>query len=334
MIMEVIEWFLASAPLSGSLSYIITKTSTHLIYSCQKPNQSLYNNSFSTLFRTNIYGLLSLRQKILPTKFLSMDIPSNGHVKVEPSDISHEEIEPLTTEPASRALSDGSHNDTPTPTYKHKWTVEQRLTLTMLAESYSNKWNEMTAVFNHFHKSDLRRCGGLRKEVVNAQWNDMRAKNFDAAAALSKLQATLSPYDRLKLISRAELKKKADEVGVKLKAKGPTNSNPSSLSRKRKRADFNEDRRTDFLPDRSDIEHDLPIFPKTPVKTNARKLDNGLLTPPDTRGPKRQCLTAEKKMAQIGFRAFTAQSQGTYCPVLGIRGKPLAICSRAFYFMD
>ena len=244
----------------------------------------------------------------------------------------------------TETLSDGSRAS-PSPTYRHKWTVEQRLTLTMLHESYKNNWKEITSVFNHIHKSDLRRCGGLRTAVVQTQCHDMR-KKFDAAAALRRLQDTLSPNERSKLVSQPKLEKKAKEIGIQLNVMRPTNTlmfdKHNASGRNRKRADRIDDRRTDFLPYQSDdesqrapqthIEHTLTILPKTPTKSNGKHQYNGPLTPPDSRERKIQRLTADKRLAQIGFRAFTPQSQGTYCSVLGIRGKSLTICcSKAFY---
>ena len=266
---------------------------------------------------------------------------TNDEIKVEVNEIDIEDGQPSTIEPASKALSDGSRKES--PSYKqHTWTVEQRLTLTMLGE-YSNNWKEKTAVFNQFHKSDLRNRGGLRRAVVNTQYNDMR-KKFDPADALKKLQATLSPYDRMKLASRPTLERKANEIGIRLNAKWPTDT--SSLGtiyekqnprgHKRKHADLVDEARTDYLSHRSHNGSQTPPHPraahechlappKTPTKMYGQQRDNGLLTPPDSRGRKLQRLTADKRLAPIGFRAFTAQSQGTYSSILGIRGELLRI---------
>ena len=156
-----------------------------------------------------------------------------------------------TVKTASKALSDGSGDESLSPTYRHSWTMKQRLTLAMLAKSYSNNWNEKTAVFNHFHRSDLRR-GGLRRVVVSAQFNDMRTW-FNAANALKKLRKSLSPYDRLKLASQRGLEKKALDIGIQLIRNGPANSSIRSRmsdkhdapGSKRKRVDPIDDGRTD-----------------------------------------------------------------------------------------
>lgn len=274
-----------------------------------------------------------------------MDVDSNVPVKVEADD----EHLPSTLKPASRALSDGSRDETPTPTYKHSWTLEQRLTLAMLAESYSNNWNEKTSVFNHFHRSDLRRCGGLRRPVISTQFNDMQKKGFNAGNGFKKLQSTLSPYDRAKMVSRAGLEKKAHEIGILLHAKEASDSSlmsdkDNAQGHKRKRTDSIDDARTDFFPHLSDNDcqtasyaktvHGLTLLPKTPTKSNGRQKGNGLLTPPDSREAKMPRLTTEKRLAQIGFRAFTGQSQGTYSSVLGIRGELLVILSNVIYFMN
>lgn len=266
-------------------------------------------------------------------------------IKVEANDLDLEDAQPSAVKPASKALSDGSRDETPTPTYKHSWTVEQRLKLAMLAEAYSNDWNEKTFVFNHVHKSGLRHW--LRKVVLITQSNHMKKKNFDAAASLRGLQATLSPYDRSNLVSRRVLEKKALDINIKLRAKETTDTSFRSRmsdkhdapGRKRKRVDLLDDTRTDFLPDPPQEEnqivstlqtgHGLTLLPKTPTKINGQTQQTGLLTPPDSRERKRQCLTADKRLAQIGFRAFTAASQGTYSPVLGIRGT----CVRTPYFL-
>ena len=173
-----------------------------------------------------------------------MDATLNARIKVEDNDIGCEEGQPPNMKPNSKALSDGSHEETPSPTYKHRWTVEQRLTLAMLAEFYNNPWNELTPVFNKFHESDLRHCRGLRRVAVVAQWSHIK-RWFDVAGTLQQLQTTLSPYDRVKLASRPGLEKKAREIGIHLNGKGPTDSSIRSKmpdkhdvpGGKRKRAD-------------------------------------------------------------------------------------------------
>ena len=276
--------------------------------------------------------------------FLVMEIEPNAQVKDELDDINLEGCQPQTVQPTSRALSDGSREETPCPTYKHSWTVQQRLTLTMLAESYSNNWDELTSVFNNFHKSDLRRCGGLRRVVVVTQYHDMRRK-FDAAAALRQLQITLSPYERSSLASLDGLEKKAKEIDIQLKAKGSIDvSNKSGIAdkhdnpvhRKRKRANPKDDSRTDFLPSESDNEErtgaglqmvqGVTHLPETPTKINGKRQYDGLLTPPDSKKRKLPSLTAAKRLADIGFRAFTAESQRTYSSALGIRAGAFRDC--------
>lgn len=274
---------------------------------------------------------------------------TNEPIKVEVNEVNIEDGQPSTIESASKALSDGSREES--PSYKqHTWTVEQRLTLNMLGE-YSNHWKDKTAVFNHFHKSDLRNRGGLRRAVVNTQYNDMR-KKFDPADALKKLQATLSPYDRMKLASRPALERKAKEIGIRLNAKWPTNSSTlgtifdkhDAQGHKRKRADPIDEARTDYLSHRSQSGSQTPSHPravheyhlappKTPTKMYGQQRDNGPLTPPDSRRRKVPRLNADKRLAHIGFRAFTAQSQGTYSSILGIRGELLCTLSKVFCFI-
>lgn len=265
-----------------------------------------------------------------------MDTQSN--VKVENDDLRSEDTQHPTMQPATKVLSDSSREESLSPTYRHRWTVEQRLTLMMLAESYDNDWHELTSVFNQCYKSDLQHCGGLRSAVVYTQWRDMR-KYFDAAASLRKLQAAMSPYDRSQLISPTELERKAYDIGVQLNAKVPTDSlqrirmsdKHDAPGRKRKRADLIDDAATDFLSHRSDSEsqkgfslhtvHGPTLITKTPTKSNCKPDNPGLLTPPDSRERKKPRLTANKRLAQLGFRAFTAQSQGNYSSILGIRGE-------------
>lgn len=244
-------------------------------------------------------------------------------VKNEEDEANLENSQPLTVKRARKALSDGSRADTPSPTYKHRWTIEQRQTLAMLANSYGNSWDEITSVFNNIHKPDLQRRGargGLRKVVVLAQWNHMK-KFMDVAASVKKSQATSSPYDRSKLV------KKANDIGVRLRAKGLIDDPPG---RKRKRADTIHVRGTISPPGPSGIEskgvfdtqttHGLTLLPMTPKQSNGKPQDHGLLTPPDSSERKDLRLTSDKKLAPIGFRAFTPESQGKYSLARGIRG--------------
>ena len=194
-----------------------------------------------------------------------------------------------------KVLSDGSREDTRRLPPNHKWTVDQRLTLSILRENYNNSWMDLTAVFNHCHKSDLGRRR-LRSIVLDTQYRDMKRKKIDASAAFAQAQASLSPYERSSQVTRLELEKKANEIGINLISKE---------SIKRKRVDSAND--------------DLTFPPKTPTKPQAKNQINGILTPPSSKRRKVQTFTVDKKLAQIGFRAFTTQSQGSFTSALGIR---------------
>lgn len=219
-----------------------------------------------------------------------MEMESEPKVKDEFDDLNLEARQPPTVRPISKALSDGSRDESPTPTYKHRWTLPQRITLAMLAENYSNSWDDITSVFNRFHVSDLRKCGGLRRPVVYTQYRHIR-RCFNLEAALRQLHATLSPYERTKLASRAHLEQKAVEIEVQLIEKKLTDiSCQGGLSGRHDVSGRNKRKRVD-------------------------------LTPPDSRQRKIPRLTLEKKLARIGFRAFTSQTQGTYSSALGIRAR-------------
>ena len=238
-------------------------------------------------------------------------------VKVEVTNLNIEDEQPSTVKHAAKALSDGSREESPTLSYKHRWTTQQRLTLAALAEIYSNNRSEKTAVFNHFHRSDFRGSGGLRKAVVATQFHTMRKR---------------CSYDRPKLASQPGLEKAALDISIQLSLKKATaSSNRITISNPHNRSGCKSKRdRTDFLPDRSDDDnqtashveklHSLTLLPKTPTKRNGKRQESALLTPPDSRERKIPRLTVDKKLARIGFRASTTKTQGTYSSVLGIRG--------------
>ncbi len=254
-----------------------------------------------------------------------MELDTRTKVKSEVIDNGVEDGRPLVVKPASECLSDGSRNESPSPTYKHSWTHEQRVTLIMLAETYSNTWKDLTLAFNHIHKSDLQRCARLRKAVVSTQYHDLR-KRFGAAASLRRINDALSPYERSNLITRPQVEKKANEIGIRLRAKVPGDSSLSNQHRRKtKFVDTIDDSRTDYLPENS---WTIPDFPKTPTKSNGKVHDNGLMTPPASRENKRPRLIADKRLATIGFRAITSQSQGIYTSTLGIRAGAFLDCSR------
>ena len=148
----------------------------------------------------------------------------------------------------------------------------------------------------------------------------MKRKNFDAAEAFRQLQSTLSSYERSIHLIRLQLEKKANEIGIDLITKRST---------KRKHFDLVDDSRTEFCPDQSDVDsqitlvpqtdNELTLSPKTPTKSKAKNQNIGLLTPPDSKRRKVQPFTVDKRLAQIGFRAFTTQSQGSFTSALGIR---------------
>ena len=251
-----------------------------------------------------------------------MEMESEPKVKDEFDDLNLEARQPPTVRPTLKALSDGSRDESPTPTYKHRWTLPQRITLAMLAENYSNSWDDITSVFNRFHVSDLRKCGGLRRPVVYTQYRHIK-RYFNLEAALRQLQQTLSPYERTKLASRAHLEQKAVVIGVQLIEKkltdiscqgGLSGRHDISGRNKRKRVDILDDAKTHYLPD------------ETPTKATGKQQQNGLPTPPDSRQRKIPRLTLEKKLARIGFRAFTSQTQGRYSSALGIRAGAFLNC--------
>lgn len=235
-------------------------------------------------------------------------------VKVEVINLTIEDEQPSTVKHAAKALSDGSREESPTLSYKHKWTSRQRSTLAILAEIYSNSWSERTAVFNHFHRFDFRESGGLRKSVVATQFHNMRRRCL---------------YDRLELALQPGLEKAALDIGIRLK-KATASRNGITMATPHNRPGYKRKRdRTDFLPEPSDDENQTAyveqqngsnILPKTPTKQNDKRFKSGPLTPPDSRDRKPQQLTIDKRLARIGFRASTTCSQGKYSSILGIRG--------------
>ena len=226
---------------------------------------------------------------------------SESPVKIEITELNIEDEHPLIVRPAAKALSDGSRDETPTPKYRHRWTKAQRKTVAILAENYTNKWTERTAVFNHFHRSDLRGCGGLRDVVVATQFHHIR-KSYS--------------YDRPKLASYPGLENAAIHIGIQLQKATPSPNGPTMPNLHHRPGHKRKRDRTDFLPE----PYGLNIMPKTPTKQNGKRHKSGLQTPPDSRDPKLQRLTIDKKLARIGFRASTTSSQGKYSSVLGIRG--------------
>ena len=238
-------------------------------------------------------------------------------VKIEITDLTIENEQPLSVRPTAKALSDGSRDETPTPKYRHKWTKAQRTTGAILAENYSNEWTERTAVFNRFHRSDLRGSGGLRDAVVATQFHDMRRR---------------CSYDRPKFARQPELEQAAIHIGIQLNLKKATaSSNRIKIANPHNRSGCKRKRdRTDFLPDQPDEENEtashvgnlqsLTLLPKTPTKRNGKGQETVLLTPPDSKKRKISQPTVHKKLARIGFRAVTVQTQGKYSSVLGIRG--------------
>ena len=243
-----------------------------------------------------------------------MDVESWSSNKGETTNLNIENEQPLTVRPTAKALSDGSRDEIPTPKYRHRWTKAQRTTLAILAENYTNKWSDRTSVFNHFHRSDLRRCGGLRDVVVATQFHHIR-KSYS--------------YDKPKLAADPALENAAHQIGIHLEKataglSRTTMFNPDHRPVYRRKRD-----RTDFLPEPSGDENEtayvekqggLNMMPKTPTKQNGKRHKSGLQTPPDSRDRKAQQLTIDKKLARIGFRASTTSSQGKYSSVLGIRG--------------
>lgn len=227
-----------------------------------------------------------------------MELKTVGEVKSEVNDINLKDGQPSDLRPTPKRCSDGARSESLSTTYRHHWTFEQRLTLTSLAEAYGNDWERVTSDFNHVHNTEL------RKAVVVAQYHQLRRTRLDTAAPLRKTQTT-------------RRRPSNDSIPDRL------SDRHDGSRRKRKFVDSADDHRTDHMPDKSDKEsrttpdmqtvYGLTLLPRTPTKAN------GLTTPPDSRKRKIPRLTIDKHLANIGFRASTAESQGRFTTALGIR---------------
>ena len=151
------------------------------------------------------------------------------NLMASPNDLSHEPIgttqgnlRPSTPHVSNESSSD---EDITKPTKVHHWSIEERVTLALLADKYDLTWNDRTRIFNRCHRKNTARSKGLAESTLRTQWNWMKPW-FNGATASKELNSASPAYgsDKSKIVTRALLEKQARGLGIELVEKVQTNT--------------------------------------------------------------------------------------------------------------
>lgn len=237
---------------------------------------------------------------------------------------------PSTPSMRTRASS-SSNSGTPSPPPRHKWTIEERVTLAILAGYYQMNWSDVVRLLHRCHMTNMRARKRLSERSIIAQWFWMRPF-FTEQDAFRELDSASPPYgsEKSKLISQALLEKKARSMGIKLivrvhKSQTLTiiqQKSPTTIKRKLSMlgpyfgaVDDNPDSNpsaaeTDFLP-RTPKKQCQVFVSSTPANRAIRSPENGMLTPASTlQSTQAHFIAQTRRLPQIAFRTFSQDSQG------------------------
>ena len=225
---------------------------------------------------------------------------------------------------------------------RHKWTVEQHITLAFLAKLYENPWKDITNVFNNYFAIH----NGLSPGALESMYYDME-RGKTGKDAIKLLQRTAFTFiAEPTRVDQAAIEQTATKLGYQL-IKRPLGVlfeglKPPKKQRRAKRKAPVLEEDTDFLSEpeatrRAPKKRQHPnTIPQTPDSHNSLGARNGLLTPPMTisrqsvPSPKRpaviisqQSVATPKWLPPIAYRAFCSRSQGSYT-------KEQGFCAGAF----
>ena len=248
------------------------------------------------------------------------------NVQVEPSDLTEDALQSSSILPPCNSCS---NYDATSPNIRNSWSLEQRVTLAMLAGWYDTEWKNVTLIFNKCYEDVLPFPQGLTKAALIAQYYGMRGW-FDVNAALRDLENTsffLSYYTKnSKTVVQRTLEECARNLHItlvpKLHQAKQTAKKAAGFGKsvKRKRCPVYTDdldnltleEATDFNCSHSGSDTHLrspkkryPFLPpQAPLKNSSALLHNCLPSPPSTGNSTRQPeAPGRRPLPHIAFRA-------------------------------
>lgn len=222
----------------------------------------------------------------------------------------------------------------------HDWTSNQRVLLAWLALSYNNSWADLATIFNAYFQDELLGQNALSLGAFTSMWYCMELRP-DEEAALSALKTPDLSRNNVGFqnSARAFVKRLAvdleielidRQLGAPMRAKKAMNFHDSHLM-KRNAANLDDsvldnDPTTSLPITMSQMEVRTPdkshlnLFPQTPTQMNFQdrmsvyptpssserpKKQPKLMAPDSSRGPVLKQASTHKKLAALGFRAFS-----------------------------
>ena len=232
----------------------------------------------------------------------------------------------------SLALSDNEINRFKRPVVKHKWTLEQKLTLSILVRWYSNNWRDKTRIFNaYFHGARLPENANrsFSENVLRAMWHDIDHKrHINSTLQTIWLNTAFSPSSSDWAVPRAALEDCAVKLDLSLQKHTSLNDSDTreylvneeplrpQRGTKRKRCvhsfrglSFDNESDFNYTPLHQRRLHS-PL--QIPSKAGIRRSEAQLLTPPSSsqRINSFNQSHLDKRLPRFAFRAFNNSSQG------------------------
>lgn len=216
----------------------------------------------------------------------------------------------------------------------HKWTLEQKFTLSILVRWYLNTWKEKTILFNAYFIGAKLSAGSSRlfsEKAIRAMWHDLsRKKDTDGTWKMIWQDTAFSKASSAWAVARAALENIANELGLVLQKRTSTSIDSSDIRipliyKGIRRPQRVTKRKRYHLPSRdsSSENEEGTVFPlvskrrlsdiiQTPTKAGTRRGKIPLLTPPSSSQkpelPHR--IHNPSRIPKLVFRAFCDKSQG------------------------
>ena len=234
------------------------------------------------------------------------------------------------------AVSDDNVNIATRSTIRHKWTFEEKLTLSILVRCYGNNWYQKTCVFNAYFQGlglPVFANHSFSENVLRAMWYDIDHKRHtNSTLQAIWLNAELSTSSSAWAVIRAALENHAAAIGLSLhKYTSQDDMNTtdllvqeeaSTLQHPPKRNRCARPLQRNFIENKDETEKaldDISLHQRRPysaiqmpTKAGFKQNEAQLLTPPSSskrvKLPNRPQIA--KNLPRFGFRAFNIRSQG------------------------
>lgn len=226
-------------------------------------------------------------------------------------------------------------NDSLGDTYlNHTWTLEEKITLSILVQRYHSSWKDRTLIFNtYFHaaESSANQRPLLSENTLRTMWWRLKnGQNSNAAKDISWYDTVFSDTSIAWAATRASLEAIGTELGINIQKRTTTDQSLANETPRHTKVIKRKRAKTPLSDSSSEGEEDglnplsttrrLYTNYQTPTRRGIVQHDTGLITPPNSSQKAKRANHSDvtRRLPRFAFRAFSRSSQGLNSPI-GLR---------------